>query len=122
MTFLRYTFVGPRPMARINESSLISQSKVLRSSHAEPPGVTSRALVRVADVVQMNARGGFSLMASASARVMDPRHASVCSYAEDSEVEPDERLAYDDHVLGYGDLMRRSLAWQLHTERLRCLI
>ncbi|KAL3225446.1 hypothetical protein MRX96_025784 [Rhipicephalus microplus] len=118
MTFLRYTFVGPRPMAGINESSLISQSKVLRSAHAEPPGVTSRALVRVADVVQMNARGGFSLMASASARVMDPRHASVCSYVEDSEVEPDERLAYDDHVLRYGDLMRRSLAWQLHTERL----
>ncbi|KAL3220626.1 hypothetical protein MRX96_050324 [Rhipicephalus microplus] len=49
----------------------------------------------------MKARGGFSLMPSTSARVMDPRHASVCSYVEDSEVEPDERLAYDDHVLGY---------------------
>ncbi|KAH7951988.1 hypothetical protein HPB52_016415 [Rhipicephalus sanguineus] len=118
MTFLRYTFVGPRPVPGVNESSLISQSKVLRSAHADPPGMTSRALVRVADVVQMSARGGFSLLPSSSARVMDPRHASVCSYVEDSEAAPEEALAYDDYMLGYGDFMRRSVAWRLHTERL----
>lgn len=116
MTFLRYSFVGPRPVFVGNESTMTCQSKVLRSSHADPPGMTSRALVKVADVVQMGARGGFSLLKSASARVVDPRLVSVHSYVEDSEMSPDEVLAYDDHMLLYGDAMRQSLAWRLYTE------
>ncbi|KAH6919704.1 hypothetical protein HPB50_029308 [Hyalomma asiaticum] len=118
MTILRYAFVGPRPVPGVSESSLISQLKVLRLAHADPPGMTSRALVRVADVVQMGARGGFSLLASSRAHVMDPRHVSVCRYVEDSEISPEEVLAYDDHMLGYGDFIRRSLPWRLHIERL----
>ncbi|XP_075539453.1 uncharacterized protein LOC142574190 [Dermacentor variabilis] len=117
MTFLRYSFVGPRPVSLGNESTMTSQLKVLRSSHADPPGMTSRALVKVADVVQLGARGGFSLLKPASARVVDPRLVSVHSYVEDCEISPEATLSYDDRVRAYGDFMRQSLAWRLYIER-----
>ncbi|KAK8776658.1 uncharacterized protein LOC144119271 [Amblyomma americanum] len=114
MTVLKYSFVGRRQSAEAARRDMVSQAKLLRALHAEPPGLTSRAIVKVGDVVQMGAHGGFSLLAPGRAQVMSPWQVSVHSYAESSSISVDQELAYDDRMLAYGDSISRSVAWRLY--------
>ncbi|XP_077532937.1 uncharacterized protein LOC144145268 [Haemaphysalis longicornis] len=118
LTFLSYKFTGHHSSYSAAGELMTTQANLQRRSQAEPPGVTSRSAVRVADMIQMGARGApISLLPKSRAHVVDPEHTSVNRYSEDCSTLPENGLAYDDQMLAYGDSIRQTAAWRLYIQR-----
>ncbi|KAM7301224.1 uncharacterized protein ISCGN_016757 [Ixodes scapularis] len=116
LTFLSYPFYGQRPSA----TELITQTNVLRSSLVEPPGLTSRVLVKARLVMEAGSRVAFSLH-DAQRHLFDPEEACLHRYdlvvntrATSTEVENTE---LDSHMRKLGPKLYSSPVWQFWLNR-----
>lgn len=117
LTFLSYPFYGPLPSA----TELVTQTNEKRRPLVEPPGVTSRVLVKTRLVMEAGSHMAFSLF-NAERRLLDPEEACIHRYGVlvNGTIEPTEKnLKTDSQMRGLRPKLESSPVWLFWLNRQR---
>lgn len=117
LTFLSYPFYGPLPSA----TQFATQTNEKRSRLVEPPGLTSRVLVKMRLVMEAGSHMAFSLY-NAERRLLDPDEACIHRYGVlvNGTIKPTERnLETDSQMRRLLPKLERSPVWQFWLNRQR---